>query len=270
MFRSSVAYSVANSLAEPEKKQNSFELDIAAIKKYLVDIANTYLLIAYRLYEVDVNKSYKGNGYKNIFEACEKELGFKKSTVYNLLRIVKIYGRDDETGDITYQALSRSGDYSYAQLVEMLSMTSIQRSLVTPDTTVKEMRKIKQAEKTKKFQTSGKIETAAEPVKTPILFRSAVNGDIVISVDKKTGSTTSLIAGRTYEEKSNNILYFSKRLVKEIEDFTSRLDGMDKSELIRCRDLINGCYASFSAVFDELILCADSSEASAVEKHAVS
>ena len=157
MFRSSVAYSVANSLAEPEKKQNSFELDIAAIKKYLVDIANTYLLIAYRLYEVDVNKSYKGNGYKNIFEACEKELGFKKSTVYNLLRIVKIYGRDDETGDITYQALSRSGDYSYAQLVEMLSMTSIQRSLVTPDTTVKEMRKIKQAEKTKKFQTSGKI-----------------------------------------------------------------------------------------------------------------
>ncbi len=263
MFRSSVAYSVAYSLAEPEKKQNSFELDIAAIKKYLVDIANTYLLIAYRLYEVDVNKSYKGNGYKNIFEACEKELGFKKSTVYNLLRVVKIYGRDDETGDITYQALSRSGDYSYAQLVEMLSMTSIQRSLVTPNTTVKEMRKIKQAEKTKKFQTSGKIETAAEPVKAPILFRSAVNGDIVISVDKKTGSTTSLIAGRIYEEKSN-------RLVKEIGDFTSRLDGMDKSELIRCRDLINGCYASFSAVFDELILCADSSEASDVEKHAVS
>ena len=56
-------------------KFSSFECGIDSIKGYLTEIANTYLLVAYRIYEINRYKTYKGK-YKNIVEACQSELGF--------------------------------------------------------------------------------------------------------------------------------------------------------------------------------------------------
>ena len=68
-----------------------FECQFASIKSDLCDIANCYLMIAFKVHELDVRirKDGKKCKYKNVVEACELELGFKKSTTYNMLNIVK-------------------------------------------------------------------------------------------------------------------------------------------------------------------------------------
>ena len=136
-----------------KSKLSGFECDIETIKGYLCDIGNTYLLIAYRVYEMDLHKSYKGK-YKNLVEACEQCLGWKKSTTYNMLNIVKRFGTPNEHGIISYDSLFGSSRFSYSQLCEMLSLSDKQLEQVTPDTTVKEIREMKK----QAFQTSGKKE----------------------------------------------------------------------------------------------------------------
>ena len=157
------------------EKMSSFEHDIETIKGYLCEIGNTYLLIAYRVYEMDLYKSYEGK-YKNLVEACEKCLGWKKSTTYNMLNIVKRFGTPGSNGIIPYDSLFGSSRFSYSQLCEMLSLSDKQLEKITPDTTVKEIREMKK----QAFQTSGKqevidvvdfvigeegIEEASEPAK---------------------------------------------------------------------------------------------------------
>lgn len=137
-----------NKLCVETSKMDGFQSDIQTIKGYLCDIGNTFLLVAFRIYEMNRNGSYK-KYYKNIVEACEVELGFKKSTTYNMLNIVKRFGVPDEHGQITYNSFVQS-EYNYSQLCEMLSLSDKQLEKVTPQMTVKEIRDIK------KVQTSGK------------------------------------------------------------------------------------------------------------------
>lgn len=136
------------------KNATGFEIDCETIKGYLCDIANNYLLIAFRLYEIEINQSYKRAGYKNIVEACQDKLNFKKSTTYNLIGIVKRFGQPDECGRITYQSFVNNR-YSYSQLCEMLSLSNNQIEKINPDMTVKEIREIKKT--SEKVQTSGMI-----------------------------------------------------------------------------------------------------------------
>ncbi len=160
-----------------------FEAAFASIKSDLCDIADTYLCIAYKVHEIDVRirKDGKKCKYKNIVEACETELGFKKSTTYNMLNIVKTYGVDDK-GRISYQQLCTYSHYSYSQLVEMLSLGSAQRSEIKPDTSVSAIRMLKKSnekDEPKTFQTSGKSDTSVEKTET---FRTFGNSDHVYEI----------------------------------------------------------------------------------------
>lgn len=135
-------------ISEQDKRDkcSAFECDIDTIKGYLTEIANTYLLVAYRIYEMNRNKTYRLK-YKNIVEACQAELGFKKSTTYNMINIVEEFGKPDTSGFITYSSLFGVEKFSYSQLCEMLSLSDKQRLKVTPEMTVKEIREIKKVEK---------------------------------------------------------------------------------------------------------------------------
>lgn len=152
-----------------EDCQTFFEAAFMSIKSDLCDIANLYLNIAFKVHEIDVRirKDGKKCKYKNIIEACEAELGFKKSTTYNMLNIVKTYGIDDK-GQASYQQLCTYSQYSYSQLVEMLSLGEVQRSSVTPDTPVSEIRALKKSSKSEinSFQTSGKTAYPSDVVHT--------------------------------------------------------------------------------------------------------
>ena len=107
------------------QEMDGFHIDIYDIKKYLCDIGNTYLLIAYRVYEMSLSERYKAH-YKTLVEACQAELGWKKSTTYNMLNIVKRFGQV-ENGRISYHSLmSDANRFSYSQLCEMLSLSDNQ------------------------------------------------------------------------------------------------------------------------------------------------
>lgn len=155
-----------SSLANPKEYQTFFDAHFDSIRSDLVDVGNLYLSIAFKVYEIDcrIRRDGKKCKYKNIVEACEQELCFKKSTTYNMLNIVKTYGLDSE-GKVSYQQLMTYNTYSYSQLVEMLSLGTFERAEVSPDTSVKEIREIKKTVKTETeiFQTSGK-EVEAEIV----------------------------------------------------------------------------------------------------------
>lgn len=146
------------------KFKTAFASSIEAIKSDLCNIGNSYLAICYQVWEIDTNKSYTKAGYKNTCEALEKEVGFKKSTVYNMIKVVKTYGAD-EHGHISFNHLYSHNKFSFSQLVEMLSLGSEQREKVTPETPVSAIRMLKKSdnaasleasEKPEEFQTSGK------------------------------------------------------------------------------------------------------------------
>lgn len=149
------------------KEMTFYEAAFATIKSDLCDIANAYLCIAFRVYEIDcrIRRDGKKCKYKNIVEACELELGFKKSTTYNMLKIVNTFGVDPKTGKPSYNQLCSYSQYSYSQLVEMLSLGFEQRAAVTPETPVAAIRMLKkpnEKEKPETFQTSGKSSEPAE------------------------------------------------------------------------------------------------------------
>ncbi len=156
------------SYSKPKGTRTGFQCDIDTIRRYLCDVGNTWLLIAYRVYEISVNENYRSAGYRNIVEACEKELGFKKSTTYNLINVAKTYGKD-KNGKISFQQLTTYGQYTYSQLVEMLSLGASRRAEVKPETPVSAIRMLKKAnekEKPEVFRTSGKISEPAEAFQT--------------------------------------------------------------------------------------------------------
>ncbi|MCM1165866.1 MAG: hypothetical protein NC299_09795 [Lachnospiraceae bacterium] len=190
-----------------------YEAAFATIKSDLCDIANAYLCIAFRVYEIDcrIRKDGKKCKYKTIAEACELELGFKKSTTYNMLNIVKTYGIDPKTGMPSYNQLCSYSQYSYSQLVEMLSLGFEQRAAVTPETPVAAIRMLKkpnEKEKPEVFQTSGKSSESVEKTET---FQTS--GKISFS-------------GRKYEinvicEESNVAVSFDDLFVDLVDDISN-------------------------------------------------
>ena len=122
------------------------------IKKAMYDIAKNFVYIGYLLWEVQEYEYYKEKGYKNVYEYAETELNFKRTTTKNMIAINREFGcakqylRDNiETGySGPSMHLQQSYEkFQYSQLCEMLSMAPAQRSSVTPNMTVKEIRAMK-------------------------------------------------------------------------------------------------------------------------------
>ena len=157
------------------------------IKKAMYDAAKQFVYIGFLLWEVQEYGYYTENGYADVYEYAEKELNFKRSSTKNFIAVAKTFGwhKGDCSGDYTGVTMTINQDYknfSYSQLVEMLSMSEKQRQLVSSDMTVKEIRQLKKdnsnsdidfkaldkiIEKTKETQNqdagqmSGQAETAA-------------------------------------------------------------------------------------------------------------
>ena len=131
-----------------KKELTKLEVDCESIRKDIKECGKFYITVAYKVYEIYYYETYKER-YKNIVECCENEFGFKKSTTYNLLNIVKKFGTVED-GMITYKSVCKYTNYSYTQLVCMLGLSSEHLETITPDT------KISEIHKKKKFQPVGK------------------------------------------------------------------------------------------------------------------
>lgn len=118
------------------------------IRGALFDIAHSFVYIGFLLAECDYYETYKEWGYSSIHEYALDQFGFKKSSTYNFINICKQFSDNEQNAknlNFPY-AMTIKGDYrefNYSQLVEMLSMNEKQRSQVTPDMSVKQIREVK-------------------------------------------------------------------------------------------------------------------------------
>lgn len=112
------------------------------INEDLLQIKQPHFDIAWRLREAKQLNYPQELGYADIYELSEIEFGFKKSSTAAYIAIAKEFmNYSDMSVQDSYQA------FSYSQLVEMLPLSAYDRIRITPDMTVKQIRKYKQDHK---------------------------------------------------------------------------------------------------------------------------
>lgn len=190
-----------------------YDTTVATIKKRLEDIAHSYLDVAYNVYLLDkrLKKDGKKAPYPGIVEACYSEFGFKRSTTYNLLNIVKTYGVGKD-GKISLDYLLLYGSFGYSQLVEMLSLDSSERSSISPETPVSVIKSIKKSRKA----SSG----ASDVVQT-----FGLSSDIKSFDDNMTFSSGDFTCTFSRSESGDIELDINTEFMALIDDFSKFIDG---------------------------------------------
>ena len=129
-----------NIKAQKSHIQNTMSL----IKESVKRVAAEFVYIGFKLYETDKYHEYTCLGYDNISDFAFYELGFKKSTTYNFIRVYKRFACK-LPGVNEYQVTQKYQDFSYSQLCEMLSLSDeqIETMKINPSDTVKQIREKK-------------------------------------------------------------------------------------------------------------------------------
>ena len=111
---------------------------INKINKAMKEAADQFVYIGFLLLEADNLRYYEEAGYNNIYDFCEDNFGFGRSSTNNFIRVYRQFGRKDGIA-----LLDSFKAYSYSQLTEMCSMNMKQLNECTPYMSVKELRAVK-------------------------------------------------------------------------------------------------------------------------------
>jgi len=114
--------------------KRSFELSTSRINNYLNDVMQNYLKIGHELNQVETNKLYLANEYTSVIEYAEKEFQLSTTTIRNSMAISNKFC--DSYGQLT----DKYKDFSYSQLVELLSVDQLELDNFKPSMTVKTIR----------------------------------------------------------------------------------------------------------------------------------
>lgn len=223
-----------------------YDTTVATIKNRLEDIAHSYLEVAFNVYLLykRLKKDGKKAPYPGIVEACQSEFGFKRSTTYNFLNIVKTYGVGKD-GKISLDNLLLYGSFGYSQLVEMLSLGEEQRSEITPDTPVSSIRMLKKSnekDKPEVVQTSEKSSSASEPFEAVQTF--GLFNDIKSSDDNMTFFSGDFICSFSKSESGDIELDINTEFMALIDEFSRFMDDFS-TDLTVYNDFKNArCFLS--------------------------
>lgn len=126
------------------------------IMQCVYNVTSNFLEIGFRLYECERYKYYAEAGYDSVCDYALSELGFKKSSTRNFIRvyerfcdhdIVKKALRTEKYGISrgNYIILQQYKNFSYSQLTELLSLSDPQIEAIAPtsEDTVEDIRKKK-------------------------------------------------------------------------------------------------------------------------------
>jgi hypothetical protein len=127
---------------------------LSFIRQKANDILGNYVEIGYALIDIRDKKLYKAHGYSNLIECVEAELNMKKSTAYNLMKVAEKFGDAS-----TRRLLTEYGEYNYVQCLEMSTMTEKELSMITPDMSKREMKKLKDSNR---LESEPKIDAGPE------------------------------------------------------------------------------------------------------------
>lgn len=148
----------------------------AAIVKATDSAAKSLLKIASVMAEVDARNMY-ADDFKSVAEYGERVFGYKKSAVYNMIRIGRDY-IDPETGK-SVLALENGQDFTFNQLTRLLPLPSVDVAeelvsgeVITPDMTLREIENAVKEYNHKDDATEGE-EEHAEPDEIALNFMAA-------------------------------------------------------------------------------------------------
>ncbi|MCM1380928.1 MAG: hypothetical protein NC085_12315 [Muribaculaceae bacterium] len=128
------------------------------IKQCVYNVTSNFIEIGFRLWECQEYKYYKYLGFDGVCEYALSELGFKKSSTRNFIRvyerfcghdIVKKLSNWEKSGGMVlgnYCLLEKYKDFTYSQLTELLALSDSQIEAIAPAPadTVKQIRDKKQ------------------------------------------------------------------------------------------------------------------------------
>lgn len=138
------------------------------IKQCIYNVTSNFIEIGFRLWECEQYHYYKELGFDSVCDYALSELGFKKSSTRNFIRVyerfcnhnvVKIAASDTSKSSIkssatfkqpniqgNYTLLNEYKNFTYSQLTELLSLSDSQIEAIAPapDDTVKKLRDKKQ------------------------------------------------------------------------------------------------------------------------------
>lgn len=108
------------------------------IRKRLTDAVQNFVYIGYRLKQIRDSGMFGGTA--NIFEFAEKEYGLSKSTVSRFIAINEKYSE----GGNSLELKEQYKNFTSSKLSEMLSLPDSECEMITENTTVRDIRRLKE------------------------------------------------------------------------------------------------------------------------------
>ena len=208
--------SVGQIVEESWSRLHSLEETTEAIKREMYDVASHYVCIGYLLWQVRASQAYRRNGasYADVYEYAADQLGFKRTTVKNLIGIAETFGNryyGSSSCSIlpTPELKPAYKDFNYSQLTEMLSMSEKQRSEVTPDMSVRQIREIKKVAVSApepEFPLEPQYETT--PIELPGSEPEPAAGSVGQTSDRSYAPAQSAILNNIWHDLPPHILQF--------------------------------------------------------------
>lgn len=147
-------FALKNQLTTYSKSQ--LELITNRIKQCVYNITSNFIEIGFRLWECEHYHYYSELGYDNVCDYAAAELGFKKSSTRNFIRVYDRFcnhklvksaaiGHNCSFVSGNYTLLSEYKNFSYSQLTELLSLSDEQITVIEPkpEDTIKQLREKK-------------------------------------------------------------------------------------------------------------------------------
>ena len=135
-------------MIDPE--QLGYRDSIEVIQDELLKMERSFVKIGWHLKHIREKGSYKEDGYANIWECAEDQLGLSQSTASRFINICEKFSENGNSPELD----ERFVGFNKSQLIEMLPMSQEEIKQVTPDMSVS---KIREFVKKNKKSTDDKI-----------------------------------------------------------------------------------------------------------------
>lgn len=206
------------------------------IRKELATIQESFLYIEYHLADIEYKKLYEvvyyqssGNYCKNVFEYAFQELDIARTTVYNLMAVAREFSENCTGLKPEYK------EYSFSQLVELLSFTEEQRKYANPHLTIKELRTLKKGDSVSWTNENGVLNDCQIPAEllnrpdvgteTATLVTSDTKADICPDV----GTALLLVASDSVAEQSQVLQTKTKTVSCSFTDYSEFIEWLKKN-----------------------------------------
>lgn len=157
--------------------------------------------IGFYLKHIKDKELYKEDGYSSIHEFAQSEFGFSDNTTNRYMQLNDQFSIGGNSPEIE----EKYSNYNMSQLFEMLPMKEEDRQDITPDMTVKEIRKAKKQKKLVDDDSSETRSASAEEIKeyNEILDNVKAPDPVVEGLTDKPDFTVIIDASEKYEEVSD-------------------------------------------------------------------